>query len=291
MNRDRVCGAVALIVAAAFVGGGAEAEEMTVAPAAIITAPANIREWTGFYIGGNGGYGEASSFASYNPDDPAARGGTCGGVGGGKCIPQADYYTRGPMAGGQIGYNWQINPLWLVGAEADYQWANLVGQGVSSFRFGNSGGTAANSSMTLNQTVSSFGTARARLGVVPASPVLLYGTAGLAFGKIGENLSLQSASAATVSTGGFSYNCAANAGCFAGSSSQTRVGWTVGGGIEFALTTNLIIRSEVLYVNLGVPKATAVAQTPMPGTSASSFSTSLSPLGFVVARGGMSFKF
>jgi outer membrane immunogenic protein len=286
VNKARVCSVVVLGIAAIFGAEGVAAEEMTAAPATFITSPANMRSWTGLYLGGNGGYGESSSVATFNPNDAAARNAICPG---GKCISQPDYYTRGPLAGGQVGYNWQINPLWLVGAEADYQWANLTGQAISAFRLGNVGAT--NSSMVLNQTVSSFGTVRARLGVVLISPLLFYGTAGLAYGQISETLNLQSAATTSFSANNFSYNCTAGSSCFAGSSSQTQIGWTIGGGLEFALTSNLIFRSEILYVDLGTPKVTAVALNPTAGMSASSVGTSLSPLGFVVARGGMSFKF
>jgi hypothetical protein len=48
---------------------------------------------------------------------------------------------------------------------------------------------------------------------------------------------------------------------FFGASSGTLVGRTVGGDGEFALTSNLTFKAEILYVDLGIPKETAVAQT------------------------------
>ena len=36
-----------------------------------------------------------------------------------------------------------------------------------------------------------------------------------------------------------------------GSPSSTRVGWTIGGGVEYAITNNITIKGEYLYVNLG----------------------------------------
>jgi outer membrane immunogenic protein len=281
-----------LVVFAAFGITGAAADELTVAPAAFITAPVSSRQWTGIYFGANGGYGWVSSVATFNPDDPAAEAGTCGGVGKGKCIPPADFMTRGPLAGGQIGYNWQINAVWLAGVEADYQWANLTGQGTSPFHLGNVGSTATVSNAVVDQAIKSFGTLRLRIGVIPANPVLLYGTGGLAYGQVNENLSIQSPAPGSLSMGGFSYVCVAgNPACFAGSSSKTAVGWTLGGGGEVALTTNLTLKAELLYVDLGVPKGTVAAQTAAAGTAPSSFSTVLSPAGFIVFRGGLNFKF
>jgi hypothetical protein len=47
----------------------------------------------------------------------------------------------------------------------------------------------------------------------------------------------------------------------------------------------------VLYLNLGVPKATIVAQNAAAGTTPSSFTATLGVAAFAVARGGLSYKF
>jgi outer membrane immunogenic protein len=293
VNISRVW-AVALLTLGAFGALGrvdADADEMTSPPAAVITAPASSLQWTGFYIGGNGGYGWSSSSVAYTPNDAAASAGTCGGVGHGKCIPGQDFLTRGPLAGGQIGFNWQINGLWLVGVETDYQWASLTGTATSSFSLGNVG----NTTMVADQSIKSFGTTRIRMGVILSNPLLLYGTGGLAYGQVSENFKVGnpvSAGSDSLASGGFSYVCSAgNPACFAGASSKTMIGWTVGGGAEYALTNNLIFKSEILYVNLGVPAGTVVAQGAAAGTTPSSFAANLSPAGFIVARGGLDFKF
>jgi outer membrane immunogenic protein len=288
VKKNCVCGVTALLVFGVLCAAEAVADEMIVAPAAFITSPASSLAWTGFYIGGNGGFGWSSSSVSYSPNDAAAQAGTCGGVGKGKCIPSADYSTVGALAGGQVGFNRQINSVWLTGVEADYQWANLTGQDVSPFHLGN----VANTNMIADQSIKSFGTARVRMGALLANPFLLYGTAGLAYGQVGETLNAQSTGSGSLSSGGFSYKCIVGGSpCFSGASSGTLVGWTVGGGGEFALTSNLTFKAEILYVDLGIPKETAVAQTTLTKTSPSSFTASLSAVGFVVARGGLNFRF
>lgn len=292
MKKNRVCRVIALLVLfGAFGAAGAAADEMTVAPAAFITAPTGPFQWTGFYIGGNGGYGWSSSSVTYSPNDAASQAGTCGGVGRGQCIPPGGFQTGGPLAGGQVGYNWQFNPLGVAGIEADYQWANLTGQGLSPFQLGNVGAASANSTMIANQTINSFGTVRARAGWVVVNPLLVYFTAGLAFGHVGETLTLQPAGSGRLPSGGFSYVCVAGAPCFAGSSSQTMFGWTVSGGTDYALTSNLILRAEVLFFDLGVPRATAIAQNVVAGTSPSALTATFGPAGFIIARGGLSYKF
>jgi outer membrane immunogenic protein len=291
VGKDHVCCVVALLVFGAFGVAGAAADEMTVAPAAFITAPTGPLHWTGFYVGANGGYGWDSSAVTYSPNDAASQAGTCGGVGRGKCIPDATFQMRGGLAGGQAGFNWQINSMWVTGVEADYQWANITAQGVSSFHLGNVGSANTATNMIANEAVKSFGTVRVRMGVEPANPFLFYGTAGLAFGQVSETFSTQSAGSGTLASGGFSYSCLAGASCFGGTSSKTLVGWTVGGGGEYALTSNLTFKAEVLFVDLGVPRATVVAQNTVAGTSPASFTATFLPAGFLVARGGLNLKF
>ena len=145
--------------------------------------------------------------------------------------------------------------------------------------------TGANTNMTADQSVNSFGTFRLRMGALPANPLFLYGTGGLAFGQVNANVNSLSGGAGSLSSGGFSYVCgAAGTTCFSGSSSKTLVGWTLGGGAEFALTSNLTLKGEVLYVDLGSYSAT-VATTNAGGGKPASFSALLAPVGFVVGRG------
>jgi opacity protein-like surface antigen len=188
VKKNRVCAAIAVFMFGAFGAfgaAGAVADEMAVAPAFAITSPTGWRPWTGVYVGANGGYGWINSSAAYNANDPASQEGTCGG---GRCIPQANYRVQGGFAGGQVGYNYQINSMWVTGVEADYQWANLTGQGVSPVRLGYGPTTGANTNMTANQSVNSFGTFRLRMGALPANPLFLYGTGGLAFGQVNANV-------------------------------------------------------------------------------------------------------
>ena len=68
--------------------------------------------WTGFYVGANGGYGWGYSNWM---DDPALGGSALG-----------SHPTGGGLVGGQIGFNWQFSE-WVAGVEADIDWANLTG--------------------------------------------------------------------------------------------------------------------------------------------------------------------
>jgi outer membrane immunogenic protein len=269
---------------------GATAEEMTVPPSQFITARVPYLSWNGFYVGINGGFAWGNSSAAFAAGDPAAFAGTCGGGGApkGQCIPSVDFRRDGAVAGGQLGFNWQVNSHWLVGAEADYQWTNLDGSVSSPFRLGNVGAT----NMVASQTVDSFGTVRARAGVVLAPPLLLYGTGGFAFGQVHENLSVPGvATKGLTPTGGFSYGCTIGTACFAGAASQTLLGWSAGAGAEYAITSTLIFRTELLYVHLSAPKVTATATAAVAGTAPASIAAGFSSVYFAVMRAGLNYKF
>src|SRR5580704_11456609 len=67
--------------------------------------PGIVFSWTGFYFGGNVGYG-------WLRNDPTVSG---GGISG-----SATQTMTGAIGGGQIGFNWQINHL-VVGLESDFE--------------------------------------------------------------------------------------------------------------------------------------------------------------------------
>jgi outer membrane immunogenic protein len=96
-----------------------------------------------------------------------------------------------------------------------------------------------------------FGTFRARLGAVVAPQWLLYTSGGLAYGGVRDSASLISTPATT--------------GTFVGSLSQKRVGWTVGVGAEYAISPNLSLRAEYLYIDLGKSAATLLDPVHLPG--------------------------
>jgi outer membrane immunogenic protein len=144
-----------------LVSGSAMAADMTPAPApayskAPIMAPA--LNWTGFYVGGDGGYGFASSSGTV--------------VTAGFAPVGYSFNVNGPIAGGFVGGNYQMGS-YVFGAEADWQWANLTG---NSGSVSGLGGAA-----TIATTVKSYGSARGRLGFA-VDHWLLFGTAGWAWG-------------------------------------------------------------------------------------------------------------
>ena len=113
--------------------------------------------WSGFYIGGNLGYGSG--------DLNATAWGT-----------EASASVDGWFGGGQIGWNWQaVGSPWVWGFEVDSQWANI---GKDRTLTGNLIG---NATATASYNVDYFGTARLRLGYA-WDRAMFYTTGGLAWG-------------------------------------------------------------------------------------------------------------
>ncbi|BDV36163.1 outer membrane protein [Methylocystis iwaonis] len=127
----------------------------------------------------------------------------------------------GVVGGAQIGYNYQLTPLFVVGLETDFQGTSLSLSGRRPALFDPTA-FAAGAAPLLPfpgaqgaRSVPWFGTLRARVGVLALSPtLLLYGT------------------------GGFAY---------AGAGGGVATGWTVGGGAEWTFARNWSAKAEYLF--------------------------------------------
>jgi outer membrane immunogenic protein len=218
-----------LLSSVAFLGlsAGAFAADL---PSRRAPAPAfaavPVFSWTGFYAGVNLGYGWGNGDDSRlvipagTPGFPAGATATFG-----------DDENDGVLGGAQIGYNFQTG-MFVFGVEADIQAADMnggnggvpvvVGAAPAGFVFA-----------TRNSGLDWFGTVRARAGVA-FDRALIYATGGFAFGG-GDDNSCSGIFAAGV------------VGC---GDDDTRTGWTLGGGVEWAFTHNLTFGLEGLFVSL-----------------------------------------
>jgi outer membrane immunogenic protein len=254
-------------------------------------APPPAYSWTGFYVGGNVGYGWSDPTVTFTPNDIAAFDFTCGGTAGGTCAPPASFNIGGVLGGLQAGYNLQFNRNWLLGIETDFDWSRIQGTGTSNFFLGQIPPAASNFQAT--EDVEWFGTVRGRLGFLPANNVLIYGTGGFAYGRVADNVALNSGAG----VGGFvirpdiGFSCVVGPNCFLGSSSRTDVGWTAGAGLEYSLSQHLSVKAEYLYVNLGGAHAVNVAAQFAMGATPSSFTATYSTVDFQVVRAGLNWKF
>jgi outer membrane immunogenic protein len=182
-----------------------------------------VFNWTGWYIGinGGGGWGQTSHTAAVGIT----------GIPGLPGLTTGNFNARGGVVGGTLGYNYQFSQF-LVGAETDLDWSNIRGTFNGSVVI--PGGSAG---FSLSSQLQWLDTARVRAGMV-WDRVLFYGTAGAALG--GVNATAQASAAAS------GIGAAVTA-----ADTQTRFGWTAGAGVEYAFTDNLSAKLEYLYVGLG----------------------------------------
>jgi len=101
----------ATVSAIAFTQNATAADVPVKAPVAPVPAP--IYSWTGFYVGVHAGWGWSSSTVTVTPS-PAFVSAS------GYETHSFDQNSDGFIGGGQIGYNWQFAPNWMVGIEGDF---------------------------------------------------------------------------------------------------------------------------------------------------------------------------
>jgi outer membrane immunogenic protein len=128
-----------------------------------------------------------------------------------------------------------------------------------------------------NAQLNWFGTVRGKIGYA-VSNLLVYGTGGLAYGRVSANTAFNDP------------NSGAGPLTWAGSSSPTRAGWTLGGGVEYALSSNWMVGAEYLYVNLGTISVTETLVSAFPPAAPATF-TSTSKFNDNIARVFINYKF
>jgi len=186
--------------------------------------------WTGAYLGlhaGGGWFDDPDStvtFQRFTGGPP--------GTGTPHALQSAGMSsTPFPFGGAQIGYNWQLQQRWVVGLEADISITNstqastLLAEGPIT------------DSVASNRGLDWFGTARGRLGYLFDPRVLTYATGGLAYGRTRNDFTQAITGPGPV--GSF---------VLTNSAASTSTGWTVGGGIEFALDAKWSAKFEYDYL-------------------------------------------
>jgi outer membrane immunogenic protein len=225
--------------------------------------------WTGFYVGLNAGYAWGKSDTSTTLGGNWA-GETLQARTGVTALGSPSISPRGFTGGLQAGYNMQFNAL-VVGIEADVNYFGLKRRATS---FAPAGGVGAGyPAYTFNQSIETnvVASLRPRVGVA-FDRFLVYATGGLAVGNVDGNTQF-------FSSGGYSK---------AGSKSDTKFGYTVGGGIEYAVTNNWTVKGEYLYTDLGkVSYTTGFVLPAFPAYS----ETIRHNMKFHTVRAGVNYKF
>lgn len=187
--------------------------------------------WTGVYIGGNGGWGQSKLTTSETPFGVEATH---------DVLPQAEKHDlNGSIFGGQIGYNKQVKNV-VIGIEGDIDGTGIngIGQTIFPSQYANLSGqvrpnTSSNAFLVQNN-IDWLASIRGRLGITLRSG-LLYFTGGGAWGKNSTHV---------LSTGNVNnlWGVATPINF-----SMTSGGYVVGAGYESMITNHWSIRGEYLF--------------------------------------------
>ena len=231
-------GVFVLIVSLAMVNS-ASADDLRSRYGSIKDPPSAYRSplWQGLYIGASGGYawgddngGDIEVFEEDKKGKPH-KFGKKGKKGKFEPGPhEYDLGLEGGFAGVQVGFNRRAGNF-VFGLEADVQ-TNVDGGSTTSF---------SKSTYSVSQDVEWFGTLRGRVGYA-RDHLLIYATAGLAFGEVSYSGHLNTGS------------CCAGASADL-KSSKFETGYVVGAGLERALGANWSLKFEYQYIDLGDGKA------------------------------------
>jgi outer membrane immunogenic protein len=205
----------------------------------VVAAPYS---WYGLFIGIQGGYGFAGKAIAYTPNAVYAPLFAAGAV-----PPGVADDPRGFIGGITYGTNFQFDRL-VIGTISDWSFTDIRESGT----YGPVPGFT--TTVTAEQHLKYFSTTRGRAGFLMTDNWLLYGTGGLASGR------LESSSVFNLVAPGA---CAGAGNCPFGTRTKTLWGWTAGGGIEFA-NGPWSLRAEYLYYDLGTLNYT-VTDPSLPG--------------------------
>jgi outer membrane immunogenic protein len=175
---------------------------------------ATVYDWSGAYIGINGGYASGQSHWAGDSLNPSGLSST------------GNFNVNGGLVGVTAGVSGQWG-AWVLSVEGDFDWQGLSGTSNSAYCTNLFASNTATSPGGLSCKTASnwFGTLRARAGYA-WDRVFLYGTAG------GAGVNVQT------SLNGLPVQTNAD------------FGWTVGGGVEWAFAENWTFKVEYLFVDL-----------------------------------------
>ena len=196
MKRLTLAISILSISAASAFAADLPARMYTKAPAVM------VYDWSGFYIGANGGWGSSRNCWDLQ---------SVTGVGFVGPISEGCHNATGGVAGGQIGYRWQTG-AWVFGVEGQGDWANLRGSNLSSPQ-------ALTAAVTNQTTIDAFG--------------MIVGKAGYAMNNalfyVNSGVAIASSKFRGILTG---------TGLTIDSANEVRLGYAAGAGIEYGFAPN-----------------------------------------------------
>jgi outer membrane immunogenic protein len=224
-----------------------------------LMSPAPAFDWTGFHVGVVGGYAVDGNDARYSYRNIPSPGAV-------PLLPtKADLTSESANVGGAVGYDRQMNGL-VLGLEGDMSWMGLGDHDTSIVPHVPM--IVPHITFKTDSQMEWLSTIRGRIGI-PFDHVLVYGTGGLALADTSMKTSV----------------IIQSEGSLVGSTDDTKVGWTAGGGAELAVADHLTLKAEALYFDLG--DVSLNATNPQTTISAGVEKK----ITGVIARGGIGYKF
>jgi outer membrane immunogenic protein len=234
--------------------------------ASAVTAHADNSPWNAFYVGVHAGYGSVDTGVDlsnstgaifYNdPFDPT----------------QGELSSVDAFFGGlQIGADRQIGSL-VIGLEADVSWSDAEADGQFTTPLG--------SRWDITSSLDTLATVRGRAGFLASPALLIYGTAGLAWGKV----DVTQATTFVDANGAFLDDGGRTSGTF------NHVGYAVGAGFEYAFAPNWSLKTEYLFIDLG-EEDYQLKGTTKPGGKTPYVETFSSDIEIHTVRMGVNYRF
>jgi outer membrane immunogenic protein len=247
----------------ALTGAAFAADIPSRAPPPVYVPPPPIFTWTGLYIGINAGGTWSNNNRVNTTAVPVFSAATFApelALSSALATTSVPVTSSGFIGGGQIGYNFQFANSFVAGIEADIQGVAGSSRRGTVFSSGVPVGFPAEtitSTVSASKRIDYLGTVRGRLGFTITPTLLVYGTGGLAYGGLHSSVAIFQQD---VKAGGSTFSTPYSS---FGSLSNSRAGWTAGGGIEWLFAPNWSLKAEYLYYDLG--KAT-FALSPLTNT-------------------------
>jgi outer membrane immunogenic protein len=204
-----------IVAVVSSAGGTAYAADLAPRPAPV-AAPVPYYNWTGIYVGVNGGYG----WGRQDPFNIISN-----------RFDQFSTNISGGVVGGTIGAQVQVSHV-VLGMEADLDWAGIKGSTVAN---ATAGGLIIAGPFNAQTKIDWESTARLRVGYANDN-WLLYATGGLAL--LGAKTNLTTPGGAAVCAGVFT-SC---------NGADRQFGGVLGAGVEYGFTPNLSGKLEYLYL-------------------------------------------
>jgi opacity protein-like surface antigen len=255
MRRKFLLG-IGLLAFAAAGAGSATAADIAARPGPPppAIAPAFISDWSGFYLGINGGGGwahtdfESGIFATDFQTTPAP-----------------NQHGSGGVFGFQFGHNWQWGPI-VGGLEIDFDGADIK----DTTTFFAPVSPRVTATLTQEFRIDELASARGRFGYLIFPNWLIYGTAGIGWGHD------RFTATESIPTN------------FLSTRSDTNLfGWVAGAGVEWKFAPSWLLRAEWLHYDFGRQDNSGLfVQNNFSGIDNSNSRTTVD-----VARGALSYKF